>query len=330
MPDLTTLENKIFTIASSASFNEAAIEIFHFQYKNNTVYRNFVNYLDVHITDITHYTQIPFLPIEFFKHHKIVSGNFKEEAIFLSSGTTGNHVSRHYVKSLALYEKSFLANFERSFGPVNNFVILALLPSYLERQGSSLVYMMEKLIQHSGDERSGFYLYDQKRLAETLNSLKNTSKKVLLMGVTYALLDLAEKFPIHFPNLILMETGGMKGMRREMIREELHTVLKEAFGVEQVCSEYGMTELLSQSYALKEGVFHTPLWMKILIRDINDPLTLLENDSTGGINIIDLANIYSCSFIATHDLGKKQNDHSFEMLGRYDNSDVRGCNLLIV
>jgi acyl-CoA synthetase (AMP-forming)/AMP-acid ligase II len=190
--------------------------------------------------------------------------------------------------------------------------------------------MMDKLIRLSGDEHSGFYLHDYEQLAETLNSLKNSSKKVLLMGVTYALLDLAEKFPVRFPELLLMETGGMKGMRREMIREELHEILKEAFGVQQVCSEYGMTELLSQAYARKNGVFSTPPWMKILIRDINDPLTLIENGQTGGINIIDLANIYSCSFIATKDLGRKTGESTFEMLGRYDNSDVRGCNLLIV
>lgn len=330
MPDLTTLENKIFTIASPELFNEAALEIFHFQYKNNPVYKSFTDYLGIRPSGISHYTGIPFLPIEFFKAHKIVSGNFKEKAIFLSSGTTGKQTSEHYIKSLALYEQSFLINFEKQFGSVGDFVILALLPSYLEQKGSSLVYMMNKLIGLSGDERSGFYLHDYKQLAETLKHLKTTSKKVLLMGVTYALLDLAEKFPIRFPELMLMETGGMKGMRREMIRKELHAVLKEAFGVEQVYSEYGMTELLSQAYALKEGVFHTPPWMKVLIRDINDPLTLVNNGSTGGINIIDLANIYSCSFIATKDLGKKTDEVSFEMLGRYDNSDVRGCNLLIV
>jgi phenylacetate-coenzyme A ligase PaaK-like adenylate-forming protein len=330
MPDFKLSENKIFTISTPSSFNETALEIFHFQYKNNPVYRHFTDYLGIRPADINEYTQIPFLPIEFFKDHRIVSGDFIEEAVFKSSGTTGMQTGKHFIKSLSLYEHSFLTNFEQQFGPVKDFVILALLPSYLERQGSSLVYMMDKLIRFSGDENSGFYLYDYDRLAETLKKLKNTPKKVLLMGVTYALLELAEKHPIRFPELILMETGGMKGMRREMIREELHTILKEAFGVEQVYSEYGMTELLSQAYALRDGNFQTPPWMKILIRDINDPLALVKNGQSGGINIIDLANIHSCSFIATKDLGRKTGEDTFEMLGRYDDSDVRGCNLLIV
>ena len=330
MPDFKISENKIFTVSTPESFNETALEIFHFQYKNNPVYKNFTDYLGIWPSGISHYTQIPFLPIEFFKKHRINSGNFKEETIFRSSGTTGMQTSKHYVRSLDLYERSFLTNFERQFGTVNNVIILALLPSYLEQQGSSLVYMMNRLIDLSEDERSGFYLHDYERLAETLNKLKNTSKKVLLMGVTYALLELAEKYPVRFPELLLMETGGMKGMRRELVREELHDILRKAFGIKQVLSEYGMTELLSQAYSLKDGIFHTPPWMKILIRDINDPLTLTENGSTGGINIIDLANIYSCSFIATKDLGRKTGEDSFEMLGRYDDSDVRGCNLLIV
>ncbi len=330
MPDFKLSENKIFTVGSPESFNETALEIFHFQYKNNPVYRNFTDYLGIRPSGISHYTQIPFLPIELFKNRKITSGNFKEETIFRSSGTTGMQTSEHYIKSLALYERSFLTNFERLFGSVKDFVILALLPSYLERQGSSLVYMMNRLIDLSEDKQSGFYLHDYEKLSDTLRSLKNSSKKVLLIGVTYALLDLAEKFPVRFPELLLMETGGMKGIRREMIRMELHDILKKAFGVGHVLSEYGMTELLSQAYALKSGIFQTPPWMKILIRDINDPLTLTRNNSTGGINVIDLANIYSCSFIATKDLGRKTGEDLFEMLGRYDDSDVRGCNLLIV
>jgi len=330
MPDLITYENKIFTMASSESFNETALEIFRFQYKNNRVYRSFVDYLGILHSGVSHYTEIPFLPIEFFKKHQIISGEFKEETIFLSSGTTSKQVSEHYIKSLTLYEQSFLKNFEQQFGSVKDYVILALLPSYLEQKGSSLVYMMNKLISLSGDKRSGFYLHDYERLAETLNVLRDSSRKVLLMGVTYALLSLAEKHPVRFPELLLMETGGMKGMRREMIRKELHAVLKEAYGVKQVCSEYGMTELLSQAYALKDGIFHTPPWMKILIRDINDPLTLVNENQSGGINVIDLANVHSCSFIATKDLGRKKGEDTFDMLGRYDNSDVRGCNLLVV
>lgn len=238
--------------------------------------------------------------------------------------------SKHYIRSLSLYEKSFVTNFEQQFGDLNNFVILALLPSYLERKGSSLVYMMNRLIELNNDPRSGFYLHDYEKLSETLNSLKSSSKKTLLIGVTYALLNLAEKFPVRFPELLLMETGGMKGMRREMIRKELHDIFKKSFGVRQVYSEYGMTELLSQAYALQDGVFRTPPWMRVLVRDTNDPFTLLDQGKTGGINIIDLANMYSCSFIATSDLGRTIDDDTFEMLGRFDNSDVRGCNLMVI
>lgn len=329
MPDLKAFEKKIFSISSSDSFNELAIDIFHFQYKNNKVYRNFVNYIGITPSGVNHYLKIPFLPIEFFKDQKIVTGDFREETIFTSSGTTGQSTSRHYIKSLNLYEQSFLLNFKQQFGKVEDYIILALLPSYLEQDSSSLVYMVEKLIKRTHDSKSGFYLRDYKKLAQVMSSLKSTSKKVLLIGVSYALLDLADKYPIHFPELMLMETGGMKGRRKELVRAELHAILKNAFGIKNVCSEYGMTELLSQAYSHKNGIFQTPSWMKILIRDINDPLSLIPVAKTGSINIIDLANIYSCSFIATKDLGKKINDNAFEMLGRYDNSDVRGCNLLI-
>lgn len=329
MPDLKAFEKKIFSISSSDSFNELAIDIFHFQYKNNKVYRNFVNYIGITPSGVNHYLKIPFLPIEFFKDQKIVTGDFREETIFTSSGTTGQSTSRHYIKSLNLYEQSFLLNFKQQFGKVEDYIILALLPSYLEQDSSSLVYMVEKLIKRTHDSKSGFYLRDYKKLAQVMSSLKSTSKKVLLIGVSYALLDLAIKYPIHFPELMLMETGGMKGRRKELVRAELHAILKNAFGIKNVCSEYGMTELLSQAYSHKNGIFQTPSWMKILIRDINDPLSLIPVAKTGSINIIDLANIYSCSFIATKDLGKKINDNAFEMLGRYDNSDVRGCNLLI-
>lgn len=329
MPDLKAFEKRIFSISSSNSFNELAIDIFHFQYKNNTVYRNFVDYIGIKPSGVNHYLKIPFLPIEFFKDQKIVTGDFREETIFTSSGTTGQNASRHYIRSLNLYEQSFILNFEQQFGKVEDYIILALLPSYLEQDGSSLVYMVDKLIKMTHDPKSRFYLHDYEKLAQVLSGLKNTSKKVLLIGVTYALLDLADKYPIHFPELTLMETGGMKGRRKELIRAELHSILKNAFGIKNVCSEYGMTELLSQAYSHKNGIFQTPAWMKILIRDLNDPLTLIPVAKTGGINIIDLTNIYSCSFIATKDLGKKINDNTFEMLGRYDNSDVRGCNLLI-
>jgi len=329
MPDLKAFEKKIFSISSSDSFNELAIDIFHFQYKNNKVYRNFVDYIGIKPSAVNHYLKIPFLPIEFFKDQKIVTGDFKEETIFTSSGTTGQNTSRHYIKSLNLYEQSFILNFNQQFGKLEDYIILALLPSYLEQNSSSLVYMVEKLIKMSHDPKNGFYLHDYEKLAQVLSGLKRTSKKVLLIGVSYALLNLADKYPVHFPELMLMETGGMKGRRKELVRAELHAILKKAFGIKKVCSEYGMTELLSQAYSHKNGIFQTPLWMKILIRDLNDPLSLIPAGKTGGINIIDLANIHSCSFIATKDLGKKINDNTFEMLGRYDNSDVRGCNLMI-
>jgi phenylacetate-coenzyme A ligase PaaK-like adenylate-forming protein len=329
MPETKALEKRIFSITNSLSFNELAVDIFHFQYRNNPVYHQFVDLLGVNPSAIRHDTEIPFLPIEFFKDQKVCSGEFEPETIFTSSGTSGQANSQHYIKSLNLYEQSFVTQFTQQFGAPDNFVLLALLPSYLEREGSSLVYMVEKLIGLTRDPSSGFYLHDYEQLAQVLNNLKKTSKKVLLIGVTYALLDLAETYPIHFPELILMETGGMKGKRKELLRTEMHDILKAAFGIENVCSEYGMTELLSQAYSLKDGVFEHPPWMKVMIRDMNDPLTLLDNGKTGGMNIIDLANLYSCSFIATKDLGRKIDDRSFEMLGRYDNSDVRGCNLMI-
>ncbi|MFK5857476.1 MAG: acyl transferase [Bacteroidota bacterium] len=330
MPKIKSLENKIFNINSHDNFNEIVLEIFHFQYENNTIYQQFVNFLNINVSGITHYSQIPFLPIEFFKNHKVVSGEFKNEVIFSSSGTTGMQTSKHYLASLKLYEASFNKAFELFFGPITGYVILALLPSYLERSGSSLVYMADKLIGLSKNKQSGFYLNDYQELHSTLLKLKAKNQKVMLLGVTYALLDLAEQYPINFPELIIMETGGMKGKRKELIRDELHGTLKNAFGFANVYSEYGMTELLSQAYSVGEGIFNTPPWMKILIRDVNDPISILPIGKTGGINIIDLANIHSCSFIATQDLGKTNEDHSFEILGRFDSSDVRGCNLMVV
>jgi len=329
MPDLKALENRIFNISSSDSFNELAIDIFHLQYKNNKVYHDFVDYIGIKPSSVNHYLKIPFLPIEFFKDQKIVTGDFKEETVFTSSGTTGQNPSRHYIKSLDLYQQSFILNFKQQFGKVEDYIILALLPSYLEQGSSSLVYMVRKLIKKTHDPKSGFYLHEYKKLAQILSGLMSTSKKVLLIGVSYALLDLADKHSVHFPELTLMETGGMKGRRKELVRAEFHNILKNAFGIKNVCSEYGMTELLSQAYSHTNGIFQTPTWMKILIRDLNDPLSIIPVSKTGGINIIDLANIYSCSFIATKDLGEKINDSTFKMLGRYDNSDVRGCNLMI-
>lgn len=329
MPEIKAIENSIFNINNVDSFNAVALEIFHYQYKNNKVYRQFTDYLKTDLKKINDYTQIPFLPIEFFKQHDVVSSDFNSEIVFTSSGTTGSLTSRHNVKDLNLYERSFMESFRLFFGDISDYVVLALLPSYLERGGSSLVYMADKLIKESHNPISGFYLNEYDELNEALYSLKGKKQKVILLGVTYALLDMAEKFPIDFPELILMETGGMKGRRKELIREELHNMLKSAFGIKNIYSEYGMTELLSQAYSKGNGLFNTPPWMKVLIRDVNDPLKILPTNKSGGINVIDLANIHSCSFIATQDLGKKHNDESFEILGRFDQSDIRGCNLLV-
>lgn len=329
MPNLSGLESSIFEISGPNDFNELALEIFQNQYKNNQVYNDFISRLSIEISAIKHFSLIPCLPIELFKSHKVMTGQFETEQVFISSGTTGTQTSKHFVRSLNLYEKSFYKTFETFFGEPENYVILALLPSYLERDGSSLIYMTEKLIHATKHPESGFYLDDYERLSQSLTRLNNQGRKVILLGVTYALLDMAEAFPIDFPELIIMETGGMKGRRKEMVRQELHDTLKKAFHVDYIFSEYGMTELLSQAYSLGEGLFQTPQWMKVLIRDTNDPFTLLTDHKTGGINVIDLANIHSCSFIATQDLGRLNSEGKFEVLGRYNNSDVRGCNLLL-
>lgn len=323
------LTKKMFQIRNQTDFMVLSLEIFKFQYENNKTYQQFVDALNVEPTRVDQIEKIPFLPIEFFKTHHVAAGTFREEAIFTSSGTAGMQTSKHHVKSLALYEESVLNGFRLFFGEPSDYVILALLPSYLEREGSSLVHMAKKLMEWSGDSGSNFYLHNYEKLSRILSELKKEKKKVLLLGVTYALLDLAEQFPVHFPDLILMETGGMKGNRKEMVREELHSQLKRAFGVKQIFSEYGMTELLSQAYSKGAGRFDLPPWMQVLIRDVNDPLSILPEGKSGGINVIDLANIDSCSFIATQDLGKRLSGGGFEVLGRFDNSDIRGCNLLV-
>jgi phenylacetate-coenzyme A ligase PaaK-like adenylate-forming protein len=331
MPEFTDIEKQIFAVNSADQFNDLSLKIFHFQYEKNRVYRRFVDYLHTDISQIEHFAQIPFLPIELFKQHKMLADGFAVEEIFTSSGTSGMQSSKHFVAKAALYAQSFTKGFERFFGPPREFVILALLPSYLEQGGSSLVFMARELIALSAQAESGFYLNEYEKLAAVLAKLREKKKKVILLGVTYALLDLAERFPVDFPELLLVETGGMKGRRKEIVREELHGILQKAFGVQQVHSEYGMTELLSQAWSKGEGVFGTPPWMKVLIRDVNDPLSLLPEGKSGGINVIDLANLYSCSFIATSDLGKllPGSNGQFTVLGRFDNSDVRGCNLLV-
>lgn len=321
--------DKIFNINTEIEFNELALDIFRFQAKNNPVYGQFVDILGINPMQVNHYRNIPFLPIQFFKSQDIIVDNKNAEVIFTSSGTTGMITSRHLVADPELYIKSFRKTFEKFYGNVKGIAIVALLPSYLERSGSSLIYMVDDLIKNSNQPESGYFLYNHEDLVNTLNKLKEKKTKTILFGVTYALLDFVERFQIDFPELIVMETGGMKGKRKEMIREELHAILCKGFNVPTIHSEYGMTELLSQGYSEGSGLFFTPDWMKVLIRDTNDPLTLLDNKKTGAINVIDLANYNSCSFIATQDLGKFHQDGSFEILGRFDNSDIRGCNLLV-
>lgn len=321
--------NKIFDIKSPEVFNNNALEVFVHQYNHNPTYKLFCDYLNVDVKKVETVSQIPFLPIEFFKSHAIKTGSFNEEQIFLSSGTTGQEQSKHYVKDLKTYETSYLKAFEHFYGDVAGYCILALLPSYLEREGSSLIYMMDDLIKKSGHPESGFFLKNEQFLIKKLQKLTKNKQKVLLIGVSFALLDLAENYQIDLHDVIIMETGGMKGRRKELTREELHNTYKKSFNVQHIHSEYGMTELLSQAYSKGEGVFYTPPWLKILVRDINDPFNSLPVNKTGGINIIDLANFDSCSFIATKDLGKINTMGGFEVLGRFDNSDLRGCNLLI-
>lgn len=322
------LEKEIFNINSNQEFERLAIQIFRFQYENVSVYRNFCNLLNINPDHIRKIEQIPFLPIQFFKSHKIIVKGFSEEIIFTSSGTTGSITSEHYVADAKIYEKSFQVAFKRQYGNPHNYTILALLPSYLERDGSSLIYMVESLIKESDNPNSGFYLNEIEALIEKLEQLEIEGEKIILLGVSYALLDLIERKKFNLQNTIVLETGGMKGRRKELIKDELHEILKDGFGVEKIHSEYGMTELLSQAYSVGDGLFSCPSWMKILTRDTEDALTYITN-KTGGINVIDLANLYSCSFIATQDLGKTYDDGTFEVLGRFDSSDIRGCNLMI-
>jgi phenylacetate-coenzyme A ligase PaaK-like adenylate-forming protein len=323
------IEN-IFKIHDRKTFRAAALKVFHFQATHCPVYRDYLAALKVDPSKIIEPEKIPFLPIEFFKSHTVLADGKKAELVFESSGTTGSEPSRHHVADAGLYRESFLRNFYASLGSPEELCILALLPSYLEREASSLVYMMDHLIRWSKHPDSGFYLDQLDELSAILEKRNNDGQPTLLLGVSFALLDLADLHPLSlWNNIRLMETGGMKGRREELVRSELHQRLMEAFELNTVHSEYGMTELLSQAYSGGEGLFHPPPWMKVLIRDPNDPLTILPHGKSGGINIIDLANVYSCSFIATGDLGKVYEDGSFEVLGRYDHSDIRGCNLLV-
>jgi hypothetical protein len=322
-------KQQVFSISNEQQFTEAALQTFRFQAQNCRVYREFISNLKVFIDAVDRVEKIPFLPISFFKSHEVLSNSDKVQVTFTSSGTTGMINSRHLVTDVSWYKESFRRAFDLFYGDIRNYCVLGLLPSYLEREGSSLIYMAQDLVKRSENPDSGFYLYNHDDLLAQLRKQQQAKKPTLLIGVTFALLDFVEQHVIDFPELVVMETGGMKGRRKEMIREELHQMLYKGFGVSVIHSEYGMTELLSQAYSHGNGIFNCPPWIRVITRDTNDPMTLLNNDKTGGINVIDLANINSCSFIATQDLGKVYSDGSFEVLGRFDNSDIRGCNLLI-
>jgi len=325
---INTLKQKIFEVAPH-HFESLALEIFHFQYENNIVYHEYVNMLKRNVDDIQTIAAIPFLPISFFKTHKVVTPENAPLKIFESSGTTGQVTSKHYLQDLALYQTSFMQCFKNFFGNITDYCILGLLPSYLERNNSSLVYMVNHLISESQHTQSRFYLNEYGTLQQVMLQLEEKQQRYILFGVTFALLDFSEKFPLNVSCGTIIETGGMKGRGKELIRPELHELLKQRFNTENISSEYGMTELLSQAYMQQNYSFQTPPWMKILIRDVYNPFRYVETNQSGAINVIDLANIHSCSFIETADIGKLNADNSFEVLGRIDTSEVRGCNLLV-
>ena len=324
---MEALINKIFSCNDKATFEKLALELFHYQMENNPIYAPYAALILKGKIPANIY-EIPFLPIDFFKREQIICKGKAVEEVFLSSGTTGEQ-SKHLISDLTLYKKSFRKTFQKFYGDIKDYCILALLPSYQEREGSSLIFMVDDLIRKSKHPKSNFYLNNLSELSETIKELELKGQKTILFGVTYALLDLAAQYPQQLKNTIIMETGGMKGKRKELLKEEIHQLLQEAFITEKIHSEYGMTELLSQGYSKGENIFNFPSWMKILIRDVNDPLSIIGNNKTGGVNVIDLANIYSCPFIATQDLGKTFDNDSFTVLGRFDESDVRGCNLLV-
>jgi phenylacetate-coenzyme A ligase PaaK-like adenylate-forming protein len=321
--------HNIFSIDSEEAFNKLTLDIFNHQAENCAVYKSYLYHLGVQPGNINHVAEIPYLPISFFKTHEVLSDQREPEIVFSSSGTTGMVQSKHLVTDVKVYEDSFNKAFEQFYGSIADTCLLALLPSYLERDGSSLIYMVDALLKQSSHPDSGYFLHNYQELYQKLQQLQAAKQKTILIGVTYALLDFLEVHALNFPELIVMETGGMKGKRKEMVREELHEVLKAGFGVSAIHSEYGMTELLSQAYSYGDGIFNCPAWMKIVLRDTNDPLSLIKNQQTGGINVIDLANVNSCAFIATQDLGRVFADGSFEVLGRFDHADIRGCNLLV-
>ena len=329
------LIHKVFS-DSAMEFNQLALSVFQFQYQHNLLYRQFADSLKTPVAAISRYQDIPFLPIHFFKTHKVMTTAFEPELIFASSGTTGTVTSQHHIRQSAIYKTSFLTAFRLFYGNPEDWCIIGLLPSYLERNNSSLVKMVDELVRLSGQPESGFYLYDHGKLKTVLEALEKKGKKTLLIGVTFALLDFAESYQLQLRNTVIMETGGMKGRKEELTRQEVHEILKQRLGVETVHAEYGMTELLSQAYARAEGRFQSPPWMKILLREEDDPLLIKSAEdvtgeaATGVINVIDLANIYSCAFIATDDAGRLYKDGSFEVTGRMDASDIRGCSLMVL
>lgn len=331
--EISQWEQQVFQ-TSYYDFEKITLEIFHFQYQQNNIYKSFVDLLGILPDEINSLETIPFLPISFFKTHVIKSTDFEPEVIFESSGTTGQDTSKHFVKKWQLYEDSFMGAFGAFYGNAEEYCIIGLLPGYLERKNSSLVAMVDTLIKKSRNPDSGFYLYDYEKVFQIIAHNELTGKRTLLIGVTFALLDYAEHFKMRLKNTIVMETGGMKGRRKEMTREEVHDILKKSFGLDEIHSEYGMTELLSQAYSTGEGIFRCPRWMKVMARDPYDPLRIITPEATrpssGFINVIDLANIYSCSFVATEDIGKIYKNGTFKVMGRGDTSLVRGCNLLVV
>ncbi|PSG90082.1 LuxE/PaaK family acyltransferase [Aurantibacter aestuarii] len=318
----------IFSIQTEADFERQALKVFKFQFENNSVYRSFCDLLYIHPSTVSKVEDIPFLPIQFFKSHEVISSQQSVQETFTSSGTTGSITSKHLVTDCSVYEESYINAFKHFYGPIEDYVILALLPNYLEREGSSLIYMVDDLIKRSKQPDSGFYLNQYEQLKTKINQLEAKGQKTLLIGVTFALLTLIETYQFQLQHTTIMETGGMKGMRKELIREELHQVLTKGFGVDCIHSEYGMTELLSQAYSKGNGIFKCPSWMKVITRDPEDALSIQKKGKTGGLNIIDLANFNSCSFIATQDLGKVHPNGCFEVVGRFDASDIRGCNLM--
>lgn len=327
--------DKIFGL-TEAGFEALSLEIFRFQYQHNPVYGQYVDALQVKPGEVQKLADIPFLPIRFFKSHAVTTTGFTPELVFESSGTTGSINSKHLVKDALVYEESFTRAFRQFYGEINDWCVIGLLPAYLERQGSSLVYMVDKLVKNSHHPQSGFYLYDFEKLQQVLLQLESQGQQVLLIGVTFALLDFAQQYPTPLQHTVMMETGGMKGRREELIRPQVHEILQQAFGLPAIHAEYGMTELLSQAYSKGNGLFSCPPWMKVLIREEEDPLAIRsvkeikQKPVSGAINIIDLANIYSCSFIATDDAGQLEADGSFRVMGRLDNSDIRGCSLMVV